>query len=78
MPRTQGRGVSDRKIGFTIMAVTQDLYSGMLLVLIINKSSFLLGTVYYLDQDNSVPNYPKSYAPLHARRPCMQRAGLKG
>ena len=74
----KGRGVSYRKIGLTTMAVTQDLHSGMPLVLIINKNSSALGTVYYLDMDNTVPNYPNSYTPLHARRSCMQWAGGKG
>ena len=50
----------------------------MPLVLILNKNSSALGIVYYLNQDNPVPNYPNSYAPLHARRPCMQWAGGKG
>ena len=59
------------------MAVTQDLHSGMPLVLI-NKNSSALGTAYYLNLDNPVPNYPNSYALLHARRPCMQWAGGKG
>ena len=59
------------------MAVTQDLHSGMPLVLK-NKNSTALGTVYYLNLDNPVPHYPNSYAPLHARRPCMQWAGGKG
>ena len=59
------------------MAGTQALHSGMPLVLK-NKYSSALETVYYLNLNNPVPNYPNSYAPLHARRPCMQWAGGKG
>ena len=59
--------MSYRKIGLTTMAVTQDHHSGMPLVLIVNKNSSALGTVYYLNLDNPVPSYPNSYAPLHAR-----------
>ena len=70
--------MSYRKIGLTTMAVTQGLHSGMPLALIINKNSSALGTVYYLNQDNPVPNYPNSYAPLLARRPFMQWAGGRG
>ena len=44
------------KIGLTAMAVTQDLHSGMPLVLK-NKNSSVLGTVYYLNLDNPVPIY---------------------
>ena len=55
-----------RKIGLTTMAVTQDLNSMMPFVLIINKNSSALGTVYYLNLDNPVPNYPNSYSKLHA------------
>ena len=51
------------------MAVTRDLHSGMLLVLIINKNSPALGTVYDLKLDNPVPSYQNSYAPLHAEDP---------
>ena len=49
----------------TTMVVTRDLHSLMSLVLIINKNSSALGTVYYLDLDIPVPNYPNSYASLH-------------
>ena len=62
------------KIGFTTVAVTHDLLSGMPLVLL-KKNSSAFGTVYYLNQDNPVPNCPNSYAPLHARRRSIQRAG---
>ena len=42
------------------------------------KNSSVVGTIYYLNLDSPVPNYPHSYAPLHARRPCMKWAGGKG
>ena len=70
-PRTYGRGVSYGKIGFTTVAVTHDLLSGMPLVLL-KKNSFAFGTVYYLNQDNPVPNCPNSYASLQARRPTIK------
>ena len=70
-PRTKGTGMPYGKIGLTTVAVTQDLPSGMPLVLKENNSS-AFGIVYYLNQDNPVPNCPNSYASLHARRPCMQ------
>ena len=44
------------------MAITQDLHSGMPLVLIFVNNSSALGTVCYLNLDNPVPNYPNSYA----------------
>ena len=50
------------------MAVTQDLHSGMPLVLIINKNSSALWTVHYRNLDNPVPNYP-NLSPH-----CMQEA----
>ena len=51
-PHTKGKGVG--RIGLTTVAVTQDLLSGMPLVLYKNNSS-VFGTVYYLNQDNLVP-----------------------
>ena len=39
------------------------------------KYSSDFGTVYYLNQDNPVPNCPNSYASLHARRESIQLAG---
>ena len=60
------------------MAATQDLHSGMPLVLITNKNSSAFGTVYYLNEDNPMPNCPNSYAQLHARRPSIQWAGGNG
>ena len=69
--------MSYRKIGLMTMAVTQDLHSGMPLVLIINKNSSAFGTVYYLNLYNPAANYLNSYAPLHARRSCMQWDGGK-
>ena len=51
-----------RNIGLTTIAVTREIHSGMPLVLIMNKNSSALETVYYLDLDNPVPNYPNSYA----------------
>ena len=59
--------MSYRKVGLTTMTVTQDLHSGTPLVLILNKNSTALGTVYYLNLDNPVPNYHNSYTPH-----CMQ------
>ena len=59
------------KIGLTTVAVTHDLVSGMPLVLL-KKNSFAFGAVYYLNQDDLVPNCPNSYASLHARRPSIQ------
>ena len=53
------------------MAVTRDLHSGMPLVVNMNKNSSALGTVYYLNLDNPVPNYPNSYAPTHMPH-CMK------
>ena len=38
-PCTKGRGVSYGKIGLTTVAVTQDLPSGMLLILMTNRST---------------------------------------
>ena len=49
------------KTGLTTMAVTQDLLSEIPL----GKNSSAFGTVYDLNQDNSVPNCPNSYASLH-------------
>ena len=72
-PRTEGREVSYGKIGLTTVAVTQDLLSGMLLVLKIKL--IRLWSSIFLNQDNPVPNCPNSYASLHARRSCMQQAG---
>ena len=73
-PRTYGRGVGYWWIGLTAVAVTRDLLSGMPLVLFLKKkkNSSAFGTVYYLNQDNPVPNCPNSYASLHARRPSIQ------
>ena len=59
------------KIGLTAVAVTHDLLSMMPLV-ISKKNTSAFGTVYYLNQDNPVPNCPNSYASLHARRPTMR------
>ena len=59
------------KNGLMTVAVTQDILSGMPLVLL-KKNSSSFGTVYYLNQDNPVPNCPNSYASLHARRPSIQ------
>ena len=59
------------KIGLTTVAVTHDLLSGMPLV-IVKKNSSAFGTVYYLNQDNPMPNCPNSYDSLHARRPSIQ------
>ena len=59
------------KIGLTTVAVTHDLLSGMPLV-VVRKNSSAFGTVYYLNQDNPVPNCPNSYASLLARRPSIQ------
>ena len=39
------------------------------------KNSSACGTVYYLNQDNPVPNCPNSYAPPNAGRPSIQWAG---
>ena len=36
------------------------------------KNSSTYGTVYYLNQDNPMPNYPNSYAPPNAGRPSIQ------
>ena len=58
------------KIVLTTVAVTHDLLSGMPLVLL-EKNSSTFVTVYYLNQDNPVPNCPNSYASLHARRPSI-------
>ena len=46
-----------RKIGLTTIAVTQDLHSGMPVVLIINKNPSTLGTVYYLNANNALNNW---------------------
>ena len=62
------------KIGFTTVAVTHYLLSGMPLVLVKKKNSSAFGTVYYMNQDNPVPNCPNSYASPHARRPSIQYA----
>ena len=70
-PLTNGKWMSYRKIGRTTVAVTQDLPSGMPLVLQ-EKNSSSFETVYYLNQDNPVPNCPNSYTSLHARRPIIQ------
>ena len=64
--------MSYEKIGLTTVAVTHDLLSGMPLVLVKKKNSSVFETVYYLNQDNPVPNSPNSYASLHARRPSIQ------
>ena len=64
-PLTEGRGVSYGKIGITTVAVTHDLLWGMPLVLL-KKNSSAFGTVYYLNQDNPMPNCPNSYASLQA------------
>ena len=69
--------MSYEKIGLTTVAVTHDLISGMPLVLL-KKNSSSFGTVYYLSPDNTVPNYPNSYASLHARRPGIQKDGRTG
>ena len=66
------RGVSYGKIGLTTVAVTHDLLSRMPLVLVKKENSSAFGTVYYLNQNNQVPNCPNSYASLHARRPNIQ------
>ena len=58
------------KIMLTTVAVTRDLLAGMPLVLY-EKNSSAFGTVYYLNQDNPVPNCPNSYASLHARKPSI-------
>ena len=74
-----GRLLAIEDFTFTAMAVTEDLHhSGMPLVLITNENSSAFGTVYYLNQDNPVPNCPNSCAPFHARRTSMQGAGSKG
>ena len=75
-PRTAGRRVSYEKIGLTTVAVTLDLLSRMPLTLKIEH--IRLGTVYYLNQDNPVPNCPNSYDSLHARRPSIQKTGAIG
>ena len=59
------------KIGLMTVAVTHDLLSGIPLVLF-KKDSSAVGTVYYLNQDNPVPNCPNSYPSLHAKRPSIQ------
>ena len=51
------------------MAGTQNLLSGMPLVLKTIPDPPLIGTVYYLIMNNLVPNCPNSYAPLKAVRP---------
>ena len=58
------------KIGLTTMAVAQYLLSEIPLVLYIKKlkNSSAFATVYYLIQDNAVPNCPNSYATLNTRR----------
>ena len=61
------------KIGLTTVAVTHDLMSRMPLVLL-KKNSFGFITVYYLNQDNPVPNCLNSYAALYARRPSIVHA----
>ena len=48
--RTQGRGVSYRKIGLTTMDVTKDLHAGMPLVFISNKNSSAFGKVSILPE----------------------------
>ena len=67
-PRPIGSGVSYGKIGLTSVAVTQDFPSGMPWFFKKNNSS-AFGTVYYLNQDNSVPNCLNSYVSLHAFKP---------
>ena len=62
------------KSGLSTVAVTHDLLSCMVLVLL-KKNSAAFGTVSYLNQDNPVPNCPNSYASLHERIPSIQLAG---
>ena len=62
-PRTKGRGVSYGKIGLTTAAVTQDLISSHGCDWFFKKkNSSAFGTVYYLNQDNTVLNSPNSYS----------------
>ena len=68
-PRTEWREVSYRKIGLTTVAVTHDLLSMMMLILKIELIR-LRNSIYYLNEDNPVPNCPISYSSLHARRLC--------
>ena len=67
-PRTEGREMSYGKIGLTTVAVTHDLLSGMPLVVLRKEliSLWNFGTLYYLNQDNPVPNCSNSYASLNA------------
>ena len=63
------------KIGLTTMAVAQYLLSEIPLVLYIKKklkNSSAFATVYYLIQDNAVPNCPNSYATLNTIRHVLQ------
>ena len=71
-PHTRMERLSYWKIGLTTMAATQELLSGMPLVLLKKKNSSAYGTVYYLNRDNPVPNCPNSYAPPNAGRPSIQ------
>ena len=71
-PRTGRERLSYWKIGLTTMAATQELLSGMPLVLLKRHNSTAYGTVYYLNRDNPVPNCPNSYAPPNAGRPSIQ------
>ena len=70
-PRTRRERLSYWKIGLTTMAATQELLSGMPLVLK-KKNSSTYGTVYYPNRENPVSNCPNSYAPMNAGRPSIQ------
>ena len=71
-PRTGRKRLSYWKIGLPIMAATQELLSGMPLVLLKKNNSSAYGTVYYMNRDNPVPNCPNSYAPPNAGRHRIQ------
>ena len=58
-PRTEGREVSYVMIGLATVDITHYLISGMPLVLY-KKNTSAFGAVYYLNEDNPVPNYPNS------------------
>ena len=58
------------KIGLMTIAATQELLSGMPFFFLKNSSAY--GTVYYLNQDNPLPNCPNSYAPPNAGRHSIQ------
>ena len=70
MPRTEGREVSCGKIGFSTVAVTEDLLSGMPLVLTIELIRLWSSILPKPGQPSA--QLSNSYASLHVRRPCIQ------